>query len=147
MKFENININTILVSVVGIFFCVVVLIIALWIHRRKNLKQAEKQTVVPLPQETDWGKDLTDRESLQVEQLAKALYDDMKGLTFYHDSKVWQGLNASSDRVFVAVCNQFTQINGNGETLKQWLNDESWEGNLRQLFKAIIERYDNLIGK
>lgn len=107
--------------VLALIVALVVVIIIL--SRRKKA-----QTVV-LPQQTDWGKTLTNEESATVKRIADALYDDMKGLNiFSRNEAIYTEYNNTNDRIFVAVANYFAEVYGKGETLAQWIKSEmySW---------------------
>ncbi len=106
----------------AVLLLIVVLVIVIVVIARK--KKIEK---VPLPQETDWGRVLTDVEQAQVVRLTDALYQDMKGWNIGgHDKAIYQEYSTTSDKVFVAVANYFGEKYGNGESLAQWMYDEAY---------------------
>ena len=140
----NISLTGIISAVAGLLLVIAVIIIAVWIHNRKN----KKTEPAKLPKDTDWGKELTDTESADVQRIAKALYDDMKGFSLVHNKDPYKEMIQLSDKNFVAVANQFAAINGNSETLTQWLKDEVWyDGIFRTYAKNIIERLEKLGAK
>lgn len=83
--------------------------------------------IATLPDQTQWGKDLTDQETTEIKQHAQDLYKDMKGLNFMpRDASVYTSYLASSDRVFVGVANYFAENYGAGENLADWIDSESY---------------------
>ncbi len=118
----------------AVLLLIVVLVIVIVVIARK--KKIEK---VPLPQETDWGRTLTDVEEAQVIRLTDELYEDMKGWNIWgHNESVYTEYSKTTDRVFVAVANHFGEKYGNGESLAQWMKDEAYAFN--SLTDAIISR-------
>jgi len=63
--------------------------------------------------------------------LAQELYDTMSGIAWNpmiaikRDAALLQLIGLQSDDMFVAVYNDFTQNFGGGDTLRQWIEDES----------------------
>ena len=121
---RTIDIKGILIGSAVLVTVIAVLIIVVIILNRKR-----KAEIAVLPQETDWGKTLTESESAIIERIAKGLYDEMKGLNWFSRNKaIYDEYNATSDRIFVGVANYFAQVYGNGENLAQWMKSEvySW---------------------
>ena len=114
--------NKILVIGGAILMLIMALVITIVvIARKKRIEQ------VPLPQDTDWGRNLTDVEESQVIRLTDALYQDMKGWNIGgHNKSIYQEYSTTTDKVFVAVANYFGEKYGNGESLAQWIDDEAF---------------------
>lgn len=120
-----------------------VLILILWKWGKVSLLNINVPT--PLPTDTAGGP-LTDAEAEDVRSMAMQLHSDMDGFTVLRDREVWRQFMSMSDRLFVAVYNDFNNLffdEGNG-TLRQWIADEGpWWGDFDS--KAnIIERMDRL---
>lgn len=120
-----------------------VLILILWKWGKVSLLNINVPT--PLPTDTAGGP-LTDAEAEDVRSMAMQLHSDMDGFTVFRDREVWRQFMSMSDRLFVAVYNDFNNLffdEGNG-TLRQWIADEGpWWGDFDS--KAnIIERMDRL---
>lgn len=84
----------------------------------------------PLPDLETTGVDLTEQEALEVRQLAMRLHTDMDGIAYpgSRDKEAYQQLLGMSDRLFVAVYNDFGELyykEGNG-SLRQWIDDENF---------------------
>ncbi len=118
------DIQGILIGSAVLLAVIIILVIVVVVLVRKK----KAQTTV-LPQQTNWGKTLTDEESDTIKRIADALYEDMKGLNvFNRNEAIYVEYNNSNDRIFVGVANYFAQVYGNGESLAQWMKDEvySW---------------------
>lgn len=110
--------------IIGSVAVVAVLLIALLIYF--IAKKDDVETVV-LPNETDWGRSLTEFQSDQIARLAKLLYEDMKGWNAWgHSSHVYEEYAATDDVIFVGVANYFAEKYGKGENLAKWLDDEQF---------------------
>lgn len=134
-----IDIKGILIGSAVLITVVAVLIIVIVILNRKR-----KAETTALPQETDWGRTLTENESATIERIAKGLYDEMKGLNWLSRNKaIYDEYNATNDRIFVGVANYFAQAYGNGENLAQWMKNEVYSWSSFQtdgVAQAIINR-------
>ncbi len=115
-----------------IIVTVIVIAVIIYFVGKKKGKEYKK---VALPEDT--MKNLTSNESEIIEHLANALYKDMKGLNFTRDMATWDEYLATSERVFLGTYNYFNQKFGNGETLYQWLKDESFFEMLRNPFNSL----------
>ena len=105
-------------ATVLIIVVILVIVIVTMIKRRR-------QATVALPQDTDWGRSLTDVEASDVQRIASALYQDMKGANvFSRNVDIYTEYAATSDRVFVGVANYFAEKYGDGENLAQWMDSE-----------------------
>jgi hypothetical protein len=105
----------------GIAVVVIVVVIYLW-----GKSVGAKVNTTTLPNDTAWGKTLTQAESAQVAALADSLYNDMKGVNAWpfaqHENKPYEDLSGLSDTLLVAVSNQFSTRYG--DTLVSWLEAE-----------------------
>lgn len=118
----TIDIKGILIGSAALLGVIIVLVVVIIV-----LKRRQKVQTAVLPQQTDWGKTLTDDESAEIKRIADALYKDMKGLNiFSRNHAIYAEYNMTNDRVFVGVANYFAQVYGNGESLAQWMKDESY---------------------
>ncbi len=97
-----------------------------------------------LPMQTTWGNGLTESESLQIQQFAEALYQDMKGLNWWsRNIGLYAQYLGTPDRIFVGTANYFYDNYGNGENLATWINDEvfSWNSfGMSEEIDAILSR-------
>jgi hypothetical protein len=127
----------------GIVIIVIVIAIYIW-----GKSAGQKANTTALPEKTDWGKSLTKEESDTVVRLADELKTDMTGLKFsvfhigmLHNEDIYTELNALSDRLLVAVANQFATRYG--DSLVSWLSDEyfAWDSfELQGYVTGIIDR-------
>ncbi len=84
-----------------------------------------------VPQELPDEPNLSDTERQVVRELSMRLHNDMDGLTPFaslRDRDAWAQLMSMSDRLFVAVANDFNRLyfrEGKG-TMRQWLQSEAW---------------------
>lgn len=139
----KLNVSGVLFGMAAVLVSVAVLLIVIYVNKSKN----KSKTTTKLPQDTDWGKELTDVEGNTIARIAQALYNDMKGLNWSHDEKIYNELNQQSDKMLVAIANQFATINGNGESLTQWMRDELWSWSsftLSGTCSTIIKRLEAL---
>ena len=130
--------SSVLLAVVSIIAIIVYFIV------RKNKKTT---TTVQLPNQTDWGQSLTADESNDIKRIADELYNDLKGINFIwmRNPKIYQEYSTVSDRVFIGVANYFAEHYGNGESLTQWLKDESFSTytyQLKGITDSIIKRLE-----
>lgn len=89
------------------------------------VKKSKDAGTVLLPNETDWGKSLTDSQSDNVARIAKGLYEDINGFNGWgHTSSIYEEYAACDDVVFVGVANYFAERYGKGANLAKWLDDE-----------------------
>ena len=134
-----VDIKGILIGSAVLITVIAVLIIVIVVLNRKR-----KVETAVLPQETDWGKTLSESESTTIERISKGLYDEMKGLNWFSRNKaIYDEYNATSDRIFVGVANYFAQTYGNGENLAQWMKSEVYSWSSFQtdgVAQAIINR-------
>lgn len=121
MKQVTTDIKGILIGSAAVLAVVIVLVVVIVVLVRRR-----KAETAVLPQETDWGKTLTDTESANIKRIADALYKDLKGIAWLRNSDLYVEYAQTSDRVFVGVANYFAQTYGNGESLYQWLDSEWW---------------------
>lgn len=120
--------SAIILGIIAVFIVIMVLI-----------KKFAKVKTVALPQDTDWGRTLTDVEAANVVRIADALYDDMSGWNIFgHNRTIYQEYNNSSDKVFVGVANYFAEKYGDGENLAKWIKDEAFA--FSALTDSIINR-------
>jgi hypothetical protein len=89
------------------------------------VKKSKDVGTVALPNQTDWGRSLTEYQSDQIARIAKGLYEDMKGFNGWgHSSSIYEEYAATDDIVFVGVANYFAEKYGNGDNLAKWLDNE-----------------------
>lgn len=106
---------------------IVLIVIAVLVAAIVLLARKKKAQTTILPQQTDWGKSLTDEEAATVKRIADTLYEDMKGINlFRRNNAIYTEYNNTNDRIFVGVANYFAEVYGNGESLAQWLKDENY---------------------
>lgn len=89
-------------------------------------KKASTIQQAPLPNELPGMKELTTPEAKTVRDVATRLYNEMNGFNFTRDTKPYADFNNLSDKLFIAVYNDFNNSyasKGSG-TLKEWINDE-----------------------
>ena len=92
---------------------------------------------------------VTDAEVDAADRLAAKLYRDMDGLNLMgHDIDLYEEVNLLSDRELSILNAVFNKKYGNGETLIEWLDAESflWADNfgLDTLVKSIINRLNKI---
>jgi hypothetical protein len=86
---------------------------------------------INVPQDLPDEPDLSTSERQAVRELSMRLHADMKGINVFsslRDREAWAQLMGMSDRMFVAVSNDFNKLyyrEGEG-TMRQWLSDEAW---------------------
>jgi hypothetical protein len=80
-----------------------------------------------LPEEIKGNEDATGTELDKGASLAERLYNDMKGANVMgHDGALWDEFCIADDRTITVTYNTFNQKYGGGETLYQWMDNESW---------------------
>ncbi|MGM9745827.1 MAG: hypothetical protein ACI30H_02565 [Paludibacteraceae bacterium] len=92
---------------------------------------------------------VTDAEIDAADKLAAKLYRDMDGLNLMgHDDSLYEEMNLLSDRELSILNAVFNKKYGNGETLIEWLEGESfrWSDDLGldTLVKSIINRLNKI---
>ncbi len=105
-----------------VLVCLAIYFLGRWIGKRAYNEDNKGK----VPSETDWGQELTNTESVDIQSHARRLYDDMDGLNFMRDISVYSSYLATTDRVFVGAANFFFENYGDGENLATWLEDESF---------------------
>ncbi len=106
-----------------IIIAVVVVIIIALVYFQGKAAGTIKQ--VKLPNDEPGMKNLTDAEATQVREIARSLYEEMKGVNLLsRDPEPYDKLSKLSDTLFVAVYNDFNKNYGNGETLYAWMDGE-----------------------
>lgn len=93
-----------------------------------------------MPNELDWGSSFSEAESNDIYRIAKALYEDMDGLSMNHNNAVYTEYAATSDRVFVGVANYFAERWGKGDNLATWLDGEVYAASNKATVKTILAR-------
>ena len=117
----------------GIGFAgLLIIVIVLLCKRRGN--------TTAMPKELDWGDNLSESESNDIYRIAKALYEDMDGLSMSHNNAIYTEYAATSDRVFVGVANYFAQRWGDGDNLATWLDNEVYGASNKATVKSILVR-------
>ncbi len=112
-----------LLYAVGIvLLCLAIYYLGRWIGKR-SYNEDNKGDV---PNETDWGKELSNTESVDIQFHARRLYDDMNGLNVTRDISVYSSYLATTDRIFVGTANYFFENYGDGENLATWIDDENF---------------------
>lgn len=137
------SLKTTVVTVSIIVVILIALIITLYfVGRKQGKKAATEGNKGELPQETDWGKSLTDVESSDIKRIAEALHKDMKGISlFTRNEAIYYEYINSTDRVFVGVANYFADQYG--ESLAKWIDEEYFSSvsiQLQGVADAILER-------
>lgn len=133
--------NTIITALV-----VILIVLAIYYYGRnrgKNAASEGNQSV--LPDKTDWGKSLSEVESAEIQRLAYAMYQDMKGVNVMpRDMAIYTAYLSSSERIFVGTANYFYDNYGTGENLAQWIEKESFfmtnAGTGKTIAEQILER-------
>ncbi len=99
----------------------------------------------PLPNQTDWGKSLTEPESKEIRRIALALKNSMEGINWFgHSAKPYNDFLLLDDRFFIAVYNDFADISkGN---LREWLKGETytWNDPAGKVVPLILEKFNKL---
>ena len=93
-----------------------------------------------MPNELDWGDSLSESESNDIYRIAKALYEEMDGLSMFHNNAIYNEYASTSDRVFVGVANYFEQRWGDGDNLATWLDSEVYDAKTKATVKTILAR-------
>ena len=114
----------ILVSVV-----VLVIIIVLYMTYRAG-KKASSTSQAKAPSDVV-GTSLTDEEAQYLDALAVSLYNDMNGVNWNWNGNIYDEVSLLSDSKLVALSNifNFKFEKDSGETLLQWLENESFNWN------------------
>ena len=86
---------------------------------------------INVPQDLPDEPNLTDSERQAVRELSMRLHADMKGINVFssaRDREAWAQLMSMSDRLFVAVSNDYNRLyyRESQGTLRQWVSDEAW---------------------
>ncbi|MEI7677517.1 MAG: hypothetical protein WCJ03_12110 [Bacteroidales bacterium] len=116
----------------GIVIIVIVIAIYIW-----GKKDGQKVNTNILPNQTDWGKSLTQEESDTIARLADEVRADTDGWKISvfgigagHDESIYQELSGVSERILVGVANQFATRYKTSlvETLSgEWFSWQSFE--------------------
>lgn len=135
---------------IGLYILIAVLIIYNW----GRIKGSTVNKPNKLPKETDWGKDLTEKESEDISKLAQRLWRDMDSYLVSaslkpRDVEAYVTLLSQPDRDTVGTYNYFNDLYYSQEdgTLKDWIYDESFtytHGASGDLKTAILQKFDRL---
>ena len=117
----------------GIGFTGLLILVVVLLYKRRGSTTA-------MPKELDWGDNLSESESNDIYRIAKALYEDMDGLSMSHNNAIYTEYAATPDRVFVGVANYFAQRWGNGDNLATWLDGEVYGASNKATVKSILVR-------
>lgn len=132
-----------------IYAIIIIYIIYKWGKSEGDVKPSE------LPNETDWGKDLTTSQSDEIRRIADRLYRDMDSYLVSvsmqkRDIQAYKDFLTLPEREFVGVSNDFndryyTEDDGK---LYQWIMDESFtytfgaSGDIREAILEKMEKYN-----
>ncbi len=106
---------------------VVLICIAIYqIGRFLGQRSGAKDNLGVLPQNTDWGASLTDIEATDIQNTARNLHQDMKGLNFSRDISIYTNYLSKPERIFVGVANFFYNNYGSGDNLAKWIKKENF---------------------
>ena len=135
------NVKIAMVTVVAV---VILIVVIYYVGRYAGKVANSTGNKGKLPSETDWGSALSESESIMIQNHAKGLYKEMKGINVLpRDFSVFTSYLAATDRVFVGAANYFNDNYGNGENLAKWLKGENFEFTnigLGKVADQIIER-------
>jgi hypothetical protein len=137
------------ITIIIILVVAVLLLVVYFKGKNKGKDEAAIDTD-QLQTPSDNDPQLTDKEKIQVSELAKTLYEEMDGTNFYRTIKPFKDLNSLGDRMFVPVLNDFNVLviknkqNDKGN-FRQWLTDEWMYGtDAYVLRETLMERMDRL---
>ncbi len=117
--------TTLIISSVIVIILVALIVILYYVGRKQGRKAATEGTKGKLPNETDWGKTLTEVENQDIKRITKALYEDMKGWNIAgHNKAIYEEYLTVDDRTFVGVANYFADQYG--ASLATWIDDEAF---------------------
>ncbi len=123
---------------------VIIIVVACYYYGRKS---AKVDNLTNLPNETDWGAALSDAESEEVRVCALELYNDLKGAHFLssRDDTPYDKMNVMSDRLLVAVANQFKSAYcAEDESIITWLEGDVFSGKMLEKVDNLVKRLINL---
>lgn len=105
-------------------------------------KDAGSTTIKPVPLPKEGGQ-LNENERQKVRGYSLKLHEDLTEIFGIRDNRLYQNLNSESDKVLVAIYNDFNNLYGNEDngTLTQWLQDELVP---TYTMKPVIDRMINL---
>lgn len=91
---------------------------------------------------------LTSEEKSLVKQTARLFFEDWDGVSWGTRNKVpYETMAAASDKVFVAIYNEFNSNYGNGKTFREWMDGEFIISNFEAGAAAVqIENRLNKLG-
>ncbi len=122
--------NKVAVAIIALVILILV-IWALFRFRKGNKKNDPITTTIRTNNQALLDGDPAAIEDLnnRAKNLAARLYAEMKGLNFFwRDFTPYKDLLAADEALFQATYNEFNVLYGDGETLRQWLVDESAVG-------------------
>ena len=123
------------------------LILGWLIFRKRGVEQAPLPADNPL---SPGAGQLTQEEARQVREISISLYQVLKGWAldiFFRDPEPYQDFMGLSDRLFVAVYNDFnTNYSDGKDTLRNWINNDLYYGGSRayHAIEMIITRMNRL---
>ena len=91
---------------------------------------------------------LTAEEKTIVKQTARQFFDDWDGISYgVRNKKPYETMAAASDKVFVAIYNEFNTQYGDGQTFREWMDSEVIISNFEAGAAAVqIENRLNKLG-
>lgn len=97
---------------------------------------------------TEGGK-LSDTDSQQVREIVLKLHNSLKGFgNIFRDEKPFLRLANATDKIFVAIYNDFNSLYGKDEqgTLRDWINDDWYQDGTETAgaVRSILGRLDAL---
>jgi hypothetical protein len=103
---------------------------------------------VPVPDD-DVNNTVTDNEREKANEIARALYDNMDGVSsiWWRSMQVFKDYAKQSDKVFVLIYNRFNELYGmaNKGTLREWIKSDAFSSNDWKFIEEIIfPRMDRL---
>ena len=128
---------TIIVTSIIIVILVSLIVTLYYVGRKQGKKAATEGTKGKLPNETDWGKTLTEVENQDIKRITIALHEDMKGWNIAgHDKTIYEEYLTVDDRTFVGVANYFADQYG--ASLATWIDNEAFT--FHNLTDSILSR-------
>jgi hypothetical protein len=121
------------------------LLVYLWGRKSGTVKP------ITLPNDTPGNQALSPQEAEYVRKLANDLYSDMDGINFLkRDHKLYEDFLNTSDRIFVAIYNDFNYLYyaKSKQTLRQWIEGEQfwWQDVFKgnQIKNLLIRKFNRL---
>ena len=125
---------------------IAVLILAILSYYKGKANGSSLIEAAPLPTE---GGILTNTDSQLVRELVLKLHNSLKGFgNIFRDEKPYLRLANASDRLFVAIYNDFNSMYAKEDkgTLRDWINDDWYQSGTQTAgaVRSILGRMDTL---